>query len=64
MTRRVGVGQTGSDAGPAPIFVREHTSSPLPDGLPEFDVVVAGGTLGIFLATSLQVSLLPHLRQH
>ena len=46
--------QTGKAAGPAPVFV--HTSSdPLPGGAPEFDVVVCGGTLGIFLAASLQL---------
>lgn len=48
--------KTGSDAGPAPEFVREHPGSPLQGGPPEFDVVVAGGTLGIFLATSLQLA--------
>jgi hypothetical protein len=47
--------QTGSDAGPPPEFVREHAGKLLPNGDPEFDVVVAGGTLGIFLAAALQV---------
>lgn len=46
--------QTGAAAGAAPTFVRT-ASSPLPGGAPEFDVVVSGGTLGIFLAAALQL---------
>lgn len=42
--------QPGSNV---PQFVTE-TSSPLPSS-PEFDVVICGGTLGIFLATALQL---------
>lgn len=48
--------KTGSDAGPPPEFVREHAGKLLPNGDPEFDVVVAGGTLGIFLAAALQLA--------
>jgi len=44
--------KTGRAAGEAPTFVRE-TDTPLPNA-PEFDVVIAGGTLGIFMATALQ----------
>jgi len=44
--------KTGRAAGEAPTFVRE-TETPLPNA-PEFDVVIAGGTLGIFMATALQ----------
>lgn len=46
--------KTGKDAGEAPVFVREF-SSPLPND-PAFDVVVCGGTLGIFLAAALQLA--------
>ena len=49
-----GRAQTGAAAGPAPTFVRT-ASSPLPGGAPEFDVVMCGGTLGIFLAAALQL---------
>lgn len=44
--------KTGRAAGEAPTFVRE-TDTPLLKA-PEFDVVIAGGTLGIFMATALQ----------
>ena len=39
--------------GPAPEFVREVAWPLL--SKPRFDVVVAGGTLGIFLAAALQL---------
>lgn len=43
---------SGKQAGPAPVFVRE---SPLKMGTePQFDAVVCGGTLGIFMAGALQ----------
>ena len=45
--------QTGAAAGPAPVFV---TTSRRPLGAaPDFDVIVCGGTLGVFLAASLQL---------
>jgi len=44
--------QTGAEAGPAPQFVETHTS-PLSGSPPSYDVVVAGGTLGVFVATAL-----------
>ncbi|CAM9708654.1 unnamed protein product [Choristocarpus tenellus] len=45
--------KTGADAGPTPEFVRE---SPVPlETPPMFDIVVCGGTLGIFAATALQL---------
>ena len=45
----------GAAAGPAPTFVRELNS---PLGVaPEWDVLVCGGTLGVFLACSLQVRI-------
>lgn len=40
--------------GPAPEFVRE-VDQPL-QAPPQFDVVMCGGTLGIFLACALQLS--------
>lgn len=46
--------KTGDDAGPAPAFVTE-SDAPLGGGGPVFDVVVCGGTLGIFVATALQM---------
>lgn len=45
--------KTGRAAGEAPTFVRE-TDTLLPNA-PEFDVVIAGGTLGIFMGTALQL---------
>lgn len=42
-------------AGPAPEFVHERRGAALPGERPQFDVAVAGGTLGIFLAAALQV---------
>jgi hypothetical protein len=47
--------QTGQAAGPAPQFVRRVQNVPLP-GTALYDVVVCGGTLGIFIATSLQLA--------
>mmetsp|Transcript_24284 Transcript_24284/g.57884 ORF Transcript_24284/g.57884 Transcript_24284/m.57884 type:complete len:429 (-) Transcript_24284:330-1616(-) len=44
---------TGSSAGSPPKFVQE-VAFPLANS-PEVDVVICGGTLGIFLATSLQL---------
>eukprot|EP00873_Tetraselmis_striata_P022467 jgi/Tetstr1/442731/TSEL_030821.t1 len=44
---------TGAAAGPPPQFVKEVASS-LGAG-PDFDVVLSGGTLGIFIATVLQL---------
>ncbi|GAB5036151.1 lycopene beta epsilon cyclase protein isoform 2 [Nannochloropsis oceanica] len=44
--------KTGRAAREAPTFVRE-TDNLLPN-TPQFDVVIAGGTLGIFMATALQ----------
>jgi len=44
--------KTGRASGEAPTFVRE-TDVPLSTS-PKFDVIVAGGTLGIFMATALQ----------
>jgi hypothetical protein len=44
--------QEGAAAGPAPQFVAT-TASPLGGAGPEYDVVVCGGTLGIFAAVSL-----------
>ncbi len=44
--------KTGKALSQAPTFVRE-TDVPLPSA-PEYDVIVAGGTLGIFMATALQ----------
>ncbi len=41
-------------AGPAPAFVRQ-VKEPL-QAPPRFDVVMCGGTLGIFLACALQLS--------
>jgi len=41
----------GRDAGPPPTFVTT-SAEPLPEQ-PDFDVVVCGGTLGIFLACAL-----------
>ena len=43
--------QAGQEAGAPPEFVTT-SAMPLP-GAPEFDVVVCGGTLGIFLACAL-----------
>jgi hypothetical protein len=43
--------QVGRDAGPPPTFVTT-SAEPLPEQ-PDFDVVVCGGTLGIFLACAL-----------
>lgn len=56
-TRRCGVDfltttQVGTEAGPAPSFV-VTSAAPLPGGTPQYDVVVCGGTLGIFLAYAL-----------
>lgn len=45
--------KTGEAAGPAPEFVREGLA-PLPADA-TYDVVVCGGTLGIFVATALQL---------
>jgi hypothetical protein len=45
--------KTGADAGPAPQFVKE-SCEPLATA-PVYDVVVCGGTLGIFMATALQL---------
>eukprot|EP00953_Heterococcus_sp_UTEX-ZZ885_P013001 7435-Heterococcus_DN1.PRE.2 len=45
--------KTGADAGPAPQFVKE--SSELLATAPAYDVVICGGTLGIFMATALQL---------
>ena len=45
--------QTGADAGSPPQFVRE-VRQPLNTAM-DFDAVVCGGTLGIFLARALQV---------
>lgn len=47
--------KTGDDAGPAPTYVTESDEPLGGDGGPVFDVVVCGGTLGIFLATALQM---------
>ncbi|CAN0183211.1 unnamed protein product [Pylaiella littoralis] len=45
--------KTGKDAGPAPTYV---TESDTPLGTPPaYDVLVCGGTLGIFVATALQM---------
>ncbi|CAM9859710.1 unnamed protein product [Ectocarpus sp. 4 AP-2014] len=47
--------KTGDDAGPAPTYVTE-SDTPLGAENPlAFDVVVCGGTLGIFVATALQM---------
>lgn len=46
-------------SGPAPVFVRE-VAEPLM-GTPRFDVVMCGGTLGIFLACALQLQGLRHV---
>jgi hypothetical protein len=45
--------KTGADAGPAPQFVKE--SNELLATAPAYDVVICGGTLGIFMATALQL---------
>eukprot|EP00903_Cladosiphon_okamuranus_P012374 g11597.t3 len=47
--------KTGEDAGPAPTYVTESDEPLGEDGGPAFDVVVCGGTLGIFVATALQM---------
>lgn len=47
--------KTGEDAGPAPTYVTESDEPLGVDGGPAFDVVVCGGTLGIFVATALQM---------
>ena len=47
--------KTGDDAGPAPTYVTESDEPLGGEGGPEFDVVVCGGTLGIFVATALQM---------
>lgn len=46
--------QTGAEAGPAPKFVTT-TQSPLGLNATDFDVVVCGGTLGIFMAAALSM---------
>lgn len=46
------------NSGPIPIFVNDRSASPFPSDAPldrpEFDVIVCGGTLGLFQATALQ----------
>ena len=50
---------TGEAAGPAPTFVRESAALL---GLDlQYDVVVCGGTLGVFIACALQVRMGPYL---
>eukprot|EP00877_Chromochloris_zofingiensis_P003085 jgi/Chrzof1/12778/Cz07g07080.t1_CRUP[v5.2] len=46
--------KTGAEAGPAPKFVTT-TQSPLGLNATDFDVVVCGGTLGIFMAAALSM---------
>eukprot|EP00208_Stichococcus_sp_RCC1054_P007563 CAMPEP_0206136508 /NCGR_PEP_ID=MMETSP1473-20131121/1749_1 /ASSEMBLY_ACC=CAM_ASM_001109 /TAXON_ID=1461547 /ORGANISM="Stichococcus sp, Strain RCC1054" /LENGTH=633 /DNA_ID=CAMNT_0053529101 /DNA_START=287 /DNA_END=2188 /DNA_ORIENTATION=+ len=55
MWERVRNTKVGEEAGPAPEFVREQRGTSVP-GRPEYDVVVAGGTLGVFLAAALQLA--------
>lgn len=43
---------TGTAAGPPPAFVREHLNQPL-GASAQFDVLVCGGTIGIFIACAL-----------
>lgn len=47
--------KTGKDAGPAPQFVTESKTPLGVESPPAFDVLVCGGTLGIFVATALQM---------
>eukprot|EP00904_Undaria_pinnatifida_P002243 jgi/Undpi1/12019/HiC_scaffold_4.g01718.m1 len=47
--------KTGQEAGPAPIFVTESETPFGVENPPMFDVLVCGGTLGIFVATALQM---------
>lgn len=47
--------KTGEDAGPSPSFVREDGTPLGVETPPTFDVLVCGGTLGIFMATALQM---------
>lgn len=47
--------KTGDDAGPAPTYVTESDTPLGAENPPAFDVVVCGGTLGIFVATALQM---------
>lgn len=47
--------KTGEDAGPAPSFVKEDDTPLGVENPPTFDVLVCGGTLGIFMATALQM---------
>uniref|UniRef100_A0A7S4DCS5 Uncharacterized protein n=1 Tax=Heterosigma akashiwo TaxID=2829 RepID=A0A7S4DCS5_HETAK len=46
----------GAAAGPAPVFVRERRGEAWGGGPTEYDVVVAGGTLGVFQACALQLA--------
>ncbi|CAN0368114.1 unnamed protein product, partial [Laminaria digitata] len=47
--------KTGEEAGPAPNFVTESKTPFGAENSPTFDVLVCGGTLGIFVATALQM---------
>lgn len=47
--------KTGNEAGPAPTFVTESEMPLGAENPPAFDVLVCGGTLGIFVATALQM---------
>lgn len=48
--------RTGAwSSGPAPQFISEVDSPVLGGALPQFDVAVAGGTMGIFMACVLQL---------
>lgn len=48
--------RTGAwSSGPAPQFISEVESPVLGGASPEFDVAVAGGTMGIFMACALQL---------
>ena len=47
--------KTGEEAGPAPTFVTESETPFGAENPPTFDVLVCGGTLGIFVATALQM---------
>lgn len=47
--------KTGEEAGPAPTYVTESDEPLGEEEGPAFDVVVCGGTLGIFVATALQM---------
>lgn len=51
--QRMRRGAASADASPAPKFVRQDPTPCVVTG--QYDVIICGGTLGIFLATALQV---------